>query len=143
MSSADHARHGEFNLSWTSSLALDFGSAETITVCLDGSCDFTDPAAAVQAAADGDVIEIAAGTYLLDETISLYGPSVDILGAVDGKGRPATILDGQGSRQVLSHAAASGIDPSGRERRDHQWFRRVRRRAVGQGRRASWLSRTA
>ena len=86
-------------------------NAETITVCLDGSCDFTDPAAAVQAAADGDVIEIAAGTYLLDETISLYGPSVDILGAVDGKGRPATILDGQGSRQVLSMLLLPGSTP--------------------------------
>jgi hypothetical protein len=86
-------------------------AAETITVCLDGSCDFTDPAAAVQAAADGDVIEIAAGTYLLDETISLYGPSVDILGAVDGKGRPATILDGQGSRQVLGMLLLPGSTP--------------------------------
>ncbi|MCP4833189.1 MAG: hypothetical protein GY895_00355, partial [Phycisphaera sp.] len=26
--------------------------ADTITVCLDGSCDFTDPAAAAQAAAE-------------------------------------------------------------------------------------------
>jgi hypothetical protein len=86
-------------------LAMSLAStaaAETITVCLDGSCDFTDPAAAAAVAVNGDVIEIAAGTYLLEETISFYGPSVDIRGAVDRKGRPATILDGQGSVVVLS-----------------------------------------
>ena len=36
-------------------------SADTITVCLDGSCDFTDPAAASAVAVTGDVIEIGAG----------------------------------------------------------------------------------
>ena len=38
-------------------------NAETITVCLDGSCDYTDIQEAINAASDGDVIEIAAGTY--------------------------------------------------------------------------------
>ena len=82
--------------------------ADTITVCLDGSCDFTDPAAAAAAATSGDVIEIAAGTYLLDEPVIVYGPSVEIRGAVDGKGRPATILDGQGAGQVLAIILAVG-----------------------------------
>lgn len=77
-------------------------SADTITVCLDGSCDFIDPAAASAVATDGDVIEIAAGTYLLDDPVVIYGPEVQIRGAVDGKGRPATILDGQGANQVLA-----------------------------------------
>ena len=77
-------------------------TADTITVCLDGSCDFTDPAAAAAAATSGDVIEIAAGTYLLENPVVIYGPSVEIRGAVDGKGRPATILDGQGIGQVLA-----------------------------------------
>ena len=86
-------------------------NAETITVCLDGSCDFTDPAAAAAVAVNGDVIEIAAGTYLLDETISFYGRTVDIRGAVNGKGRPTTILDGQGARQVLSMLLLPGSTP--------------------------------
>ncbi len=76
-------------------------NAETITVCLDGSCDFTDPAAAVQAAADGDVIEVAAGTYLLDAGISFYGVNAVLRGEVDRDGRPATILDAQGKGQVI------------------------------------------
>ncbi|MCP4834846.1 MAG: hypothetical protein GY895_08785, partial [Phycisphaera sp.] len=82
--------------------ATTAATADTITVCLDGSCDFTDPAAAAHAATSGDVIEIAAGTYLLDEPVVMYGPGFEIRGAVDGKGRPATILDGQGTGQVLA-----------------------------------------
>lgn len=81
--------------------AGSLAAADTITVCLDGTCDFTDPAAAAAVAVDGDVIEIAAGTYLLEDSFSIYGPSVEIRGAVDGKGRPATILDGQGLGMVL------------------------------------------
>ena len=76
-------------------------SADTITVCLDGSCDFTDPAAASAVAVTGDVIEIAAGTYLLEEPVALYAQDVDIRGAVDAQGAPATILDGQDKGQVF------------------------------------------
>ncbi len=83
-------------------------AADTITVCLDGSCDFTDPAAAAAVATSGDVIEIAAGTYLLDEPVVMYGPGFEIRGAVDDEGRPATILDGQGVGQVLAIILAIG-----------------------------------
>ena len=69
--------------------------AETITVCLDGSCDFTDPVAAVQAAAQFDTIEIAAGIYMLSSPISLYDKDLVIRGAVDANGHPATVLNGQ------------------------------------------------
>jgi hypothetical protein len=72
-----------------------FVHAETITVCLDGSCDFTGPVAAVEAAAEGDTIEIAAGTYLLSAPISLYGKDLALRGAVDANGRPTTVLNGQ------------------------------------------------
>ncbi len=57
--------------------------AGTITVCLGGSCDFTDPVAAVSAALQGDVVEIAAGTYALTQTIEVYGKGITIRGAVD------------------------------------------------------------
>jgi hypothetical protein len=69
--------------------------ADTITVCLDGSCDFTSPVAAVDAAVEGNTIEIAAGTYLLESPLSLYGKNLMIRGAVDASGRPTTVLDGQ------------------------------------------------
>jgi hypothetical protein len=76
-------------------------SADIITVCPDGSCDFTDPVAAVNAAITGDTIEISAGTYPLGETIIMYGKNLAIRGAVDAAGRPTTVLDGQGARSVL------------------------------------------
>ena len=75
--------------------------ANTITVCPDGSCDFTDPAEAASVAAPGDVIEIAAGIYPLEETVSFFGNQITVRGAVDAYGQPATILDGQGSILVL------------------------------------------
>ncbi len=76
-------------------------TADTITVCPDGSCDFTDPAEATALAAPGDVIEIAAGIYHLEETVSFFGNQITVRGAVDAYGQPATILDGQGSILVL------------------------------------------
>lgn len=76
--------------------------ADTITVCLDGTCDFTDPAAAAAVAVDGDVIEIAAGTYLLNESVVLYAQQVVVRGAVDKQGRPLTILDAQGATTVFN-----------------------------------------
>ena len=47
--------------------------AETRTVCVDGGCDFSSIQAAIDAASDGDVIEIAAGTYLVERTIDSVG----------------------------------------------------------------------
>ena len=81
-------------------------SADTITVCPDGSCDFTDPAEAVSLAEPGDVIEIAAGIYPLEESVSFFGSQITVRGAVDASGQPATILDGQGSILVLGTAYA-------------------------------------
>jgi hypothetical protein len=84
-------------------------SADTITVCLDGSCDFTDPVAAVDAAAAGDTVQLAAGTYPLAATISVYGKNLTLRGAVDAQGRPATVLSGQGARSVLNVLSVSNL----------------------------------
>jgi hypothetical protein len=82
--------------------ALALGAhADTITVCPDGSCDFTDPAAAVDAAVTGDVVEIAAGTYALSSTVQMYGKNITIRGAIDANGSPATVLSGQSARTVI------------------------------------------
>lgn len=83
-------------------------SANTITVCLDGTCDFTDPAAAVSTAVTGDIVEIAAGTYPLNASLLVYAQAITIRGAVDAQGRPATVLDGQGARVVLSMTSITG-----------------------------------
>ncbi|MDG2029525.1 MAG: right-handed parallel beta-helix repeat-containing protein [Phycisphaerales bacterium] len=93
-----------FNLSTVTTVAIALSGtalADTITVCLDGSCDFTDPAEASMAAVSGDVIEIAAGTYLLEQPVGVIGSQITVRGAVDAYGQPATVLDGQGSFTVL------------------------------------------
>ena len=69
--------------------------AQTITVCLDGSCDHTSIQAAIDAATTGDVIEVSGETYLLDATIDTNGKAVTIQGTVDPvTENPLTILDG-------------------------------------------------
>ena len=83
-------------------------SAETITVCLDGSCDHTSVQAAIDAAANGDVIEVAPGYYTVDQAIDTAGKALTVRGTTDSSGGPATILDGQGSSQVLRCTSAEG-----------------------------------
>ena len=82
--------------------SASFAFADTITVCLDGTCDFNDPAVAAGVLVEGDTLEIAAGTYLLEESFILYGQNAHVRGAVDADGNPATILDGQGAITVLN-----------------------------------------
>ncbi len=73
--------------------------------CLDGGFDVPDDFATIQealdAAVDGAVVNIAAGTYLIDATLEMSGRQVVIRGAVDGDGRPATILDGGGAVRIM------------------------------------------
>jgi predicted outer membrane repeat protein len=81
------------------------GQADTITVCPDGSCNFTDPVAAIAAAAPGDIVEIHAGTYMLGSFIPIVGgvagkPLV-IRGAVDASGKPTTVLNAGGTKKVF------------------------------------------
>ena len=66
-------------------VVASLASADTITVCLDGSCDFTDPVAAVNTAVTGDIVEIAAGTYPLDASLLVYGQAITVRGAVDAE----------------------------------------------------------
>ena len=82
-------------------VAVPCSPAETISVCLDGSCDFTDVQAAIDHAGDGDLILVAAGTYQPNSTIETDGKMVTIRGEIDDEGRPATILDGRWQRRVL------------------------------------------
>ena len=56
---------------------------------------------AIDLVADGGTVEIIAGTFAITSTIDPGGKAVTILGAVDGDGAPATILDGGGSVRLL------------------------------------------
>ena len=82
--------------------------AGTITVCPNGSCNFTDPVAAIAAAAPNDIIEIQAGTYMLGSTINITGGGIFspgkpllIRGAVDASGNPTTVLNAGGTKRIF------------------------------------------
>ncbi len=91
------------------SMAVSTAHAATITVCPDGSCDFTHPAAAMKAAANGDTIEIAAGTYLFSTPIDTFSKNLVIRGAVGPDGRPTTVFDGQNSTRLLGFWFVSAL----------------------------------
>ena len=75
-------------------------SAETITVCASG-CDYTSINAAIGAASDGDVIQLAAQTYFEGEQIDTLGKGITLRGVLDKAGEPASVLDGAGTHRVL------------------------------------------
>jgi hypothetical protein len=105
-----------FKMSPSHTIALSFMTlsavaaqayAGTITVCPNGSCNFTDPVAAIAAAAPNDIIEIQAGTYMLGSTINITGAGLTgkpllIRGAVDASGHPTTVLNASGTKQVFN-----------------------------------------
>ena len=80
--------------------------ADVISVCLDGSCDFTTIEAAVEASCDGDTIMIGPGTYYPSQVIILEsdnfsGFTLSIIGATDSNGDPAGSIQGGGRDQIM------------------------------------------
>ena len=75
-------------------------SAETITVCASG-CDYTSINAAIGAASDGDVIQLAAETYFEGEQIDTLGKAITLRGVLDKAGEPASVLYGAGTHRML------------------------------------------
>jgi hypothetical protein len=83
-------------------------AAETITVCPDGSCDYTDIQSAVFLAVNGDVIDIGPGTYSLPASVVATTPIVKPLGkalwfrgTLGTSGELLTILDGKNVRRAV------------------------------------------
>ena len=67
-------------------------------------------ASAIDAAAPGAVIEIAAGTHAPAMTLDLLGKQIILRGAVDGQGYPATIIDGLGTIRVFQCSTGEDAD---------------------------------
>ena len=87
--------------------------ADTWTVDDDGSADFDTIQAAVNAAADGDVILIAPGTYTSNSSAGVVSISSKSL-TLQSSGEPAlTILDGQDERSVISCSTCPSITIEG------------------------------
>ena len=59
----------------------------------------------IDIASSGDTIQLEAGQYDITTTIDPGGKAVTILGTVDGKGAPTSILDG-GSHRHLGRSPA-------------------------------------
>lgn len=75
--------------------------SEIISVCERG-CDHHSINAAIDAASDGDVIQLAAETYFEGVAVDPRGKAVTIRGSTDSSGEPNSILDGDTGHQVIS-----------------------------------------
>ena len=75
-------------------------AAETYTVCAVG-CQYTSINAAINAAEDGDTIQLFAETYYEGVPIDPDGKQITILGTIDGGGSPTSVLDGNNTHRVL------------------------------------------
>ena len=82
-------------------------TAETITVCASG-CDFTSIQKAIDAASNGDVIQLAAETYYEGSVIDTDGKAITLSGATGTNGAPLSILDGGDSHRVLQCVREEG-----------------------------------
>ncbi len=66
--------------------------------------------AALAAAGNEDVIEIAAGTYAPATTLNTMGKAVTVRGATHADGSPATVIDGLGNKRVLQCDSSEDSD---------------------------------
>jgi len=89
-------------------MAAGGAHADTITVCLDGSCDFVDIESAIGASNDGDIIEVGAGTYYPTATLNPAGKAIRIQGATDRDGALLTEIHGRDSGRVAQCTSGEG-----------------------------------
>ncbi len=82
--------------------------AETLDVCPTG-CTYASIQNAIDASSDGDVIEIAAGTYH-EFDISTQQKAITLRGATHGDGLPATTIDSQGLGTSIMSFNGEGTD---------------------------------
>ena len=86
----------------------DCGDVET-DLELSVPDEYPSIAHALDAAAPGAVIDVAAGTYRPDFALSTLGKPLLIRGSTDERGDPTTIIDGQGEHTVFCVEGPEGI----------------------------------
>ena len=74
--------------------------AETLTVCERG-CDHRSINAAIAAASDGDVIQLAAEVFFEGRAVNPLGKAITIRGSKNPTGDPGSILDGDTAHQLI------------------------------------------
>ena len=91
-----------------SCLIITAATADTITVCSSG-CDYTSINDAIDAASNGDVIQLSDEVYYEGEEINTDGKAITLRGAVL-EGFPQSVLDGGETHRVLHCAGGEGAD---------------------------------
>ena len=97
---------------WITGVAILVLAGTTLAATITVPGDYATIQEAVNAASNGDVIEIAAGIYYPTATINTLGKAVTLRG-VPGNGKdgaPTTVIDGQDSIQVLICESDEGAD---------------------------------
>ncbi len=88
-------------------LSAAVASAETLTVCPDGSCDYTNIQTAIDAAVAGDIVEVLPGLYSPSAPL-LVSKAITLRGGVDAMGDPTTLIDGSSAHRVISCSGSQG-----------------------------------
>ena len=91
-------------------LSLAFiGTSATIADTINVPADQPTIAAAISASVNGDVINIAAGTYN-EHSLDTDGKAITIQGTLNGDGTLATTIDAQQGARVFSISSGEGLD---------------------------------
>lgn len=104
-------------------IAMMTASCSAIAATIDVPGDFPTIQEAIEAASDGDIVELAPGTFH-EHDISLLQKAITVRGAIGADGLPATTIDclglgdsilgfyGEGNDTVIEHLAFTGVSGS-------------------------------
>ena len=89
-------------------LAVATVDADTIEVC--ASCEVTSIRSAIDAADDGDIIQLYDEVYAESGRIDMRNKAITLRGAIDAEGAPLSRVDGSGNRGVFRITRGEGPD---------------------------------